>query len=245
MSEYEGALLKYLESLLTPRRRERFEQVLNWRTRWLTVVLTDLYQQHNISAVLRSCDAFGVQDVHVIEDENAFETNSRIARGSERWLTLHRHRGAVPIQDCLRDLRRQGYVIAATVPGENHRSIEELPVTQPVALLFGTEKEGLPPEVLAQADALVRLPMFGFVESFNVSVAAALSLQLLTRTLHASSVPWHLTKLERERLRLDWSRQSLPGAEAIEHRFQSEWRAAESELSASQKSAIHLPKPEF
>lgn len=225
MSQYERRLLEHLQAFLTPQRRRRFDDVLNWRTRWITVVLADLYQPHNTSAVLRSCDAFGVQDVHVIESDNSFEPNPQIALGADQWLTLHQYRGGSAFVDCVTTLQRGGYLIAATVPGNDSRPLDDLPMSAPVALLFGTEKEGLPPAVVAGADVCVHLPMFGFVESFNVSVAAALSLQTLTRKLHASESDWRLSCVERDRLLLDWSRATVPGAEAIERRFEMEWQS--------------------
>jgi tRNA (guanosine-2'-O-)-methyltransferase len=255
MTAYESALLDHLRQFLTPRRRERLLEVLRQRTRWVTVVLTDIYQQHNASAVLRSCDAFGIQDVHVVEMENRFRANSDISLGSDRWLTLHHYRGERAMQECFAALRSGGYVIAATTapagsarprelppatetpedratdhgepaienhPIENH-PIESVPIECPVALMFGTEKDGLPDSALAQADLHVHIPMHGFVESFNVSVAAALSLYELTGRLRTSSLEWHLTGEERERLLLDWTRASVPGCEAIERRFQRQW----------------------
>lgn len=250
MTTYESALLDHLRQFLTPRRRERLQEVLRRRTRWVTVVLTDVYQQHNASAVLRSCDAFGIQDVHVVEIENRFRANSDISLGADRWLTLHHYRGDRAMQECLAALRLGGYIIAATTAPsgsarprelppaaetpedrseegdeptiENH-PVESVPIGRPVALMFGTEKDGLPESALAQADLHVHIPMHGFVESFNVSVAAALSLYELTGRLRNSSLAWHLTEEEREQLLLDWTRASVPGCEAIERRFHSEW----------------------
>jgi tRNA (guanosine-2'-O-)-methyltransferase len=216
------ALLAHLSEFLTPRRRERFAEVLRRRTRYLSVVLADVYQQHNASAVLRTCDAFGIQDIHVVEVEHEFDANTEIALGSDQWLTLHRHAGAEGLQNCLNELRAQGVQIAATVLHAESRPVGELDLARPTALLFGTEKDGLPPAAIELADVLVHLPMYGFVESFNVSVAVALCLQQLVPRLHASALPWRLSPEEEEQLIFRWTRHSVPGAEAIERRFQSQ-----------------------
>jgi tRNA (guanosine-2'-O-)-methyltransferase len=216
MTTFEMDLLEYLLTFLTARRRERFAQVLSKRTRRLTLVLEDVFQQHNISAILRSCDAFGVQDVHVVESRNEYEPVSQIALGSEQWLSVRRYATTFA---CLRELRAGGYRIVATSPGPDSRPLEEVDVQQPLALWFGTEKEGLTEEVIRSADELVRIPMYGFVKSFNVSVAAALCLQSLTGRLRGSDVDWRLNDDERSPLLLDWCRQSIPNIELIEQRF--------------------------
>ena len=223
MNPFHVALAQHLSEFLTVRRRRRFQDVLSQRTRHLHVVLADLYQQHNASAILRTCDAFGIQDVSIAETEHEFETNPEIALGTDQWLTLHNYRGPTALSDCVRQLRSNGYRIAATVLHQDSRPVSELCLDEPVALLFGTEKDGLPADAISAADELVHLPMYGFVESFNVSVAVALSLQTLIPRLHSSSAVWQLSETERQALWLQWSRLSVPGAEAIERRFQEEW----------------------
>lgn len=223
MTEYEQALTEHLASFLTPHRRARFAHVLDQRTRWITVALVDLYQQHNASAVLRTCEAFGVQDAHIVERIHDFETNPQIALGTDRWLTLHRYGGDHALEECLAALRERGYAIGATVLHEKSQPVAEISLDRPIALLFGTEKDGLPRWAVEQADLLVHVPMYGFVESFNVSVAAALCLQELVNKLRASALPWHLSAEERSELTLQWSRISVPGADAIERRFLAAW----------------------
>ena len=223
MSDFERELLDHLQQFLTAERVARFQAVLQQRTRWLTVCLADLYQSHNASAVLRSCDAFGVQDVHVIETFNTFEANVDISRGTDQWLTLHRHQGPQAINECCRELHERGYKIVSTVLHHESRPLCELTLGAPVALFFGAEKEGLPDEVIERSDELVHLPMYGFVESFNVSVAAALALQTLTEKLRNSPHDWSLTKADREELTLHWTRNTVSNAEAIEKRFCEQW----------------------
>lgn len=221
MTEYERDLLSYLQTFLTPQRKARFTEVLENRTRSVVVVLVDLYQEHNASAVLRSCEAFGIQDVYVVESENEFSTKRDIAMGSDRWLTIHRFGGKQGLAKCLRTLKKKGFTTVATVLHGKDQSIYdvEAAATTPLALMFGTEDEGLPSLAVDQADLCVSIPMYGFVESFNVSVAAALCLQVLTDKLRASNVSWKLTFDEMEVLRLAWARQSISNCAAIERRF--------------------------
>lgn len=226
MTDSTTDLLDFLTGFLTPRRLERFHQVLEKRTRWITLVLSDLYQQHNASAILRTCDAFGVQDVHIAEQDHLFETNPEIALGTDQWLTLSQRSGPGSLEETITALRQRGYRIAATVLHAESRPVDELDLDQPVALMFGTEKDGLSSEAVELADVRVHLPMYGFVESFNVSVAAALCLQQLIPRLHRTAHPWQLSAEERRELLLRWTRQSVPGAEALERRFAAQKRQA-------------------
>lgn len=228
MTPDQRLLLNHLLTFLTPERRARFARVLAGRTRWITLVLEDVYQPHNISAVLRSCDAFGVQDVHIIERRTDFELAPKVALGSERWLTIHRHRAASPDSDsdpaisCLRLLQQQGYQLVAAEPHARAVPPEELDVSQPLAILLGNEKDGLTDGIAAHVDGCVAIPMRGFVESFNVSVAAAICLNALRRRLEASSVPWGLSRDEQDELWLAWTRLSIPHVEQIERQFRDE-----------------------
>jgi tRNA (guanosine-2'-O-)-methyltransferase len=207
---------EYLAGLISPRRRERMEQVLGHRTRWLTVVLEDVYQPHNASAVLRSCEALGLQDVHVIESRNRYQVNPQVDLGASRWLTVRRY---PDLAGCVQALRERGYHLLAASPHEGGQEPEQVDVGQPLAILLGTEEEGLSPAAVAAADGSVRVPMYGFTESLNVSVCAALILRELSRRLRQEPVAWELTETERAELRLEWYRRSVRGAELLEARF--------------------------
>ena len=219
LSPDEQTIFPYLSDFLTQRRRERFAEVLSHRTRRITVVLDNIYQAHNISAVLRSCDAFGIQDVATIEREFGFEVNRQIALGTDQWLTIRRFTGPRATLDCLDDHHRRGYQLVATTPRPGSLSIHELPLDRPIALFMGNEIDGLDPEILSRADAAVHLPMFGFVESFNLSVATALCLQSLTMRLRRERTDGPLTDTEKERLTFDWTRLSVPNVAGVEARF--------------------------
>lgn len=209
-------LRERLAELATPARRARLEEVLAMRTRRLTVVLEDVYQPHNAAAVLRSCDCFGVQDVHVLEDRNPFAPSPEVAMGAAHWLNLHRHpAGPAGTAEALAGLRARGFRLVATALGGDAVGLEEVPLDRPVALLFGTEERGLTDGALAAADLRVRLPMYGFTQSFNVSVCAALCLYELTRRLRREREDWRLAPDEWEWLHLAWLMRSIPNGEKV------------------------------
>ncbi|MBX3442322.1 MAG: RNA methyltransferase [Planctomyces sp.] len=216
--------LARLQDLLTEDRRRRLDSVLARRTRRLTLVLDDIRQEHNVSAVLRSAEAFGIQDVYVIETDESFQVTAKVAMGSHRWLTLHRFHGPEASPACLQALQAGGYRLAATGPPRDGAiSFETLDFDRPLAIALGNERLGLSPAILAAAECCVTIPMQGFVESLNISVAAAILLQQLTSRLRGSPVDWRLTEAERSELLLDWTRKSIPSVDLIEAR----WRAAE------------------
>lgn len=190
---------------LTDERRERFEKNAYERTRYVTVVLEDVYQEHNISAVLRTCDCFGVQNVHIIEDKHQYRANEAISKGASQWLSLTRY--SKPEQstaECFAALRAQGYTIVAATPHEQDTLIDALPLDSKIAVVFGTERWGLSSYALENADKFVKIPLYGFTESFNISVSAAIALYELTQRLRQSSVSWRLSPDELIDLKLSW-----------------------------------------
>jgi tRNA (guanosine-2'-O-)-methyltransferase len=213
-------LVEYLYGFVTEHRKKRFDDVLQHRTRHLTVVLEDIYQPHNAAAVLRSCDCFGIQDVHVIENQNKFEANPDVELGSAKWITMHKHNSqSENTADCIASLKKNGYKIVVTSPHKNDCSIEELDINTKTALFFGTEMRGATPVAFEQADAFVKIPMVGFTESLNISVSAAVTLYTLTSRLKKSSVNWRLSNAEELEIRLQWLRNSIPKAELLEKEF--------------------------
>jgi tRNA (guanosine-2'-O-)-methyltransferase len=219
-------LANYLESYMTDERLRKMRWVLERRTRWIQVILEDVFQPHNASAVLRSCDALGVQDVHVVEAKNQYRPNDEIALGSAQWLSLHHHQGEMAIVDTCRQLKTRGVRIVATTPHTQACPIDALPLERgPVALVFGTELTGLSSQALSIADEYVFVPMQGFVESFNLSVCAAICLYSLTTRLRASAIAWQLSAAEQTELWLTWLRSNQKNAAALERRWLAE-RAA-------------------
>lgn len=213
-------VIEFLSDFVTPSRLEKIQQVLSGRTRHVTVVLEDIYQPHNASAVLRSCECFGVQDVHIIENRNDYEINPEVVMGATKWLNLHRYRdGEFNTKTCLSKLKQQGYQLIATSPHEDDFTPLNLPLDKPVALLFGTEQEGLSPLARQMADYFVRIPMAGFTESFNISVSAAICLYELTNRLRKSDIPWPLTEDQHDELQLAWLKASIKSPELLVKRF--------------------------
>ena len=214
------SLHKYLASLLTDERRALFERLVHHRTRYLTVGIENIFQPHNASAVLRSCDCFGIQDVHVIENSNEYDVNPQVALGASKWLNLHRYNEAEEnTEACYEALRAKGYRIVATTPHTNDCTLGELPLDQPTALIFGTELTGLTQLAMDQADAFVKIPMYGFTESFNISVSAAIVLHQLSEKMRASKIDWSLSEEEKSELLLQWTRRSLKNGEALEAEY--------------------------
>ena len=219
--EIQRDLINYLIGFITPERHARMQAVLAKRTRYLTVVLEDLYQAHNASAVLRSCDGFGVQDVHIVEGRNSFRVNEEIALGTAQWLTLHRYKGRQNnSREAVKTLRKQGYRIVATSPRRNDVDLQDFDLSVgKIALFFGTEKEGLSNFLLEEADEYLKIPMDGFVESFNISVSAAIILHHLTLRLRSSEINWRLPKKDTDELLFKWLCSSLKRSEDLIERF--------------------------
>lgn len=216
-------LLKYFGQFVTKNRQEKIKKTLLLRTRQVGVVLEDIYQSSNTSAILRTCDALGVQDVHCIEGRNPFDINKGISLGAAKWLTIDRYRTEEnetnnPTKECIDALKEEGYKIIATSPHAT-KSLAELPVSDKTMFLFGTEDQGLTEEAIDSADDIIAIPMYGFVESFNVSVSAALCLYDFTTRLRNSEVDWQLSEDELLDLEIDWMRNSFENADAHERRF--------------------------
>ncbi|TXD83317.1 RNA methyltransferase [Subsaximicrobium wynnwilliamsii] len=210
------ALLEHLEGFLTTSRIERFKRIIAQRTRHFCVATEDVFQLHNTSAVMRSCDVFGVQDVHIVEEQNAKQIDSEIAMGSQKWVDVYRYQS---VKDSLNHLKGEGYQIVATTPHENDSNLQDFDVSKKSCFFFGRETEGLSKEVIAEADAFLKIPMYGFTESLNISVSAAVILQHLTARLRESDVKWQLTEAQQLEKRLDWCRKTIKSNEAIEARF--------------------------
>lgn len=198
--------LHYFRSLVSENKQAVIARVMQKRTRHLTVALENITQPHNASAVIRSCDIFGVQDLHVIEQTAKFKADINIAKGANKWIDIHRH---ATTKEAITALKKEGYRIVATTPHERGITIDRLPVDQKIALFFGTEITGLSDEVLSQADEFVTIPMFGFTESFNISVSVALCLYELITKIHASPASWQLSEDERLQLELIWLKRIL------------------------------------
>lgn len=212
-------LLSYLESFLTPRRLELYKKVLSQRTAHFTVAIEDVYQLHNTSAVIRSCDVFGVQDVHVIEEVNVKRIDREIAMGAQKWVDIHRHSSA---KECVHTLQQRGYQIVATTPHEHSVELKDFDVSKPSAFFFGREEQGLSDYVMDCADVKLHIPMVGFTESLNISVSAAIILQSVTSKLRNSDIKWELSSEEQIQKRFEWVKNSIKSYDQIVERYYSQ-----------------------
>ena len=212
---------EYLIQFIKKSRLQRLKQVLKQRTRHISVVLEDIYQPHNASAVIRSCDGFGIQDLHIIENDNQFNVSKGVTIGSDKWITKFRYNDQAENNTikCLNSLKNKGYRLAAASPHEDNVLIHELDVTQKTALLFGTELVGLSSQALDMADVHVAIPMHGFSESFNISVSVAICLSHLTNQMRKHSLPWQLSDEEKKMLLFEWVVRSVNQPELLLKRF--------------------------
>ena len=211
-------LLHHLESYLTERRMSRFQQVLSQRTKHFTVATEDVYQLHNTSAVIRSCDVFGIQEVHVVEEVNTKRIDREIAMGAQKWVDLYRYNST---KDCLKALRSKGYQIVATTPHEYDCELIDFDISDKSCFFFGRETEGLSQEVMDNADLFLKIPMVGFTESLNISVSAAIILQSVTSQLRRSTINWQLSADELIEKRFDWVKKTIKNYDAIVERYYS------------------------
>ena len=219
--KHQSEFIEYLSGFITKERFHLFEKILKNRTRYITVVLEDIYQPHNASAVLRTCDCFGIQDVHIIENQNKYQINPDVALGSSKWLNLIKHsKAGNNTLNTINDLRNKGYRIVATTPHKNDIDLEDFDVEKGrTALFFGTELNGLSSIMLENADEYLKIPMFGFTESFNISVSAAIILHKLSSIIRNSSVVWKLSDHEKQEILITWIKSSLKKPEMIEKHF--------------------------
>ena len=216
MEKFNQDLLTYLEGFITENRKEGFLRVLKNRTKHFTIAMEDVFQLHNTSAVMRSCEVFGIQELNVIEQKFGKSIDKEIAMGAEKWVDINRFSS---IQDCITNLKGKGYQIIATTPHNDSCLLHEFDITKPSALFFGTERDGLSEEVMQQADGFLKIPMVGYTESLNISVSAAIIIQDVTNRLRQSDINWQLSEEEILEKRLDWTRKSIKDIEFIERKF--------------------------
>lgn len=217
------AFFQYLKDYVTPHKRQLIEQVLAKRTRYFTVVLEDIYKPHNASAVLRTADCFGIQDIHMIEKGHSYEVNPYVVRGASQWVDIHKYSNEEEkaVSNCFEHLRSEGYQIIATSPDAGSVSIHALDVSQKIALVFGNEHAGVSDEVKTKADKLVHIPMMGFTESFNISVAASIFLFDLIRKTHELRLEenFYISEEEKQALREKWYRGIVKNSDIHEKVF--------------------------
>lgn len=215
-------LITFLEQFVLEARLQKFKEVLQYRTEYATVVLENIFQSQNANAVLRTCDCFGVQDVHIIENNNEYEINPDVSLGATKWLKMHHYNKlSNNTPTALNRLKDNGYRIVATSPHAKDIDLMDFDVTKgKFALVFGTELTGISDDVRNEADEFIKIPMYGFTESFNISVSVAICLQTLIPKLHSSKVRWELEEERYDELYLYWLRNSIRHVEKLERHFQ-------------------------
>lgn len=210
--------LEYLEGFLTDNRKERFKTVLAKRTNHFTIAVEDVFQFHNTSAVMRSCEVFGIQEINIVEQRFGKNIDKEIAMGAQKWVDVNKFEN---ISNCIQTLKDKSYQVIATTPHNDSCLLHEFDITKKSALFFGTEKEGLSEGVMGQADGFLKIPMVGFTESLNISVSAAIIIQNITTRLRQSNVKWQLTEEELLEKRLLWAKNSIKDIKRIEARYYS------------------------
>jgi len=215
------AYLEFLENILTENRKERFLNVLKNRTNHFTIAVEDVFQMHNTSAVIRSCEVFGIQELNVIEQRYGKSIDKEIAMGAQKWVDINAFDS---ISGCVASLKAKGYQIIATTPHQNDCLMDDFDISKPSALFFGTERDGLSEEILQKADGFLKIPMVGFTESLNISVSAAIIIQNLMHRLRNSDINWQLSEEEILKKRLQWARSSIKDIKRIEVRYYKENR---------------------
>lgn len=216
--------VEYLRNFVTDDKNALFERLIQNRTDYVTVVLEDLFQSHNQSAVMRSADCFGVQHVHIIENRNVYDESSTVSQGAREWLTLSRyHEQKNNTLSVIHKLKGEGYRIVATTPHSDDVLVDEMDLAKgKMAFFFGTELSGLSAAVLREADEFVKVPMYGFTESLNVSVCAAITMFSVMRRLQKSDIDWHLPQEQHWAVLLQWYKKSVKASDEILERFLAE-----------------------
>ena len=230
-------LIEYLSGFATAHKIELMNKVIQKRTRYVTIVLENIFQPHNMSAAIRSAECFGMQDVYIIEQRHYFKPNINISKGASNWVTLHHYgaKDAHNVETCFEQLRKNNYLIVATAPPRELLSfsskgfdrlqesyeLSKLPLDKKIALVFGTEETGISDYARDHADAFVTIPIVGFTESFNISVSVAICLYDIIMRMHFSEVDWRLTEMEKNDIYLQWLREIVRGSDLLEKKFLS------------------------
>ena len=214
-----NGLTEFLKPYVSKHKQTLIEDVLNNRTRYLTVVLENIYHAHNASAVVRSCDCFGVQDVHVIEGHNEYKVNPYVVRGAAKWMTIYKYQKVESDKSCFAQLKEKGYRLIGTSPDASYPILSDISIDQKVAIVFGTEETGLSEYAKTQMDDFVHIPMYGFTESLNISVSAAICLYDANEKIRSSPNNWQLSENEKDNLRLEWYRKIIERSDVLEREY--------------------------
>lgn len=214
-------IIQYLKKFITDERYSLFNNVLNNRTRYISLFIENIYQSHNASAIIRTAEALGIQDIVIFERKNSFSINEEITLGAQKWITIKKYNeNQTSVKKVIEYYKEQDYRIIGTVLDQNSISLNDLNIKKgKMMFLFGTEKEGLTDEIKTFVDEYVKIPMYGFTQSFNVSVSAGITLSCVMNKLRQSNIQFLLSSEEKEKLMIDWLVKSIPMGEKILERF--------------------------
>jgi len=213
-------LILYFKNFISNDRFDLFQEKASLRTNYVTLVLEDIFQARNISASIRSADCFGIQNIHIIENNNRYKHDTEVSLGSEKWVSIKSYNKSKNNSiDACNMLKSDGYQIIATTPHNADCNLFDLDVSKKIALVFGSELNGCSKDILKIADKRVNIPMYGFTESFNISVSVSLFLQHITYLIRKSNIKWQLDDKMKKQLILYWLRNSIKYSDKIEKKY--------------------------
>ena len=217
-------VISLLSCLITEKRLDRFEEILAQRMRYFAVGLEDIYQSQNASAVLRTCECFGVQDIHIIENYNPYTINPLVVQGSDKWLNIHRHyQKEYNSEEAVKCFKSEGYRIIATSLDAKSVNLTDFDVERgKFIVIFGNEHQGVSDCIMRYSDEQLKIPMCGFTQSLNLSVSAGIIISQLTEKIKNSNIMWQLTLEENESLLAEWLKKSVKNSQMIINRFSVE-----------------------
>lgn len=212
-------IFDYLKQFLTEERLNKIEHFSQESSDFVLPVMEDIYQYRNAAAIVRSVEACGFHHVIALEEENVFNPNLKVTKGAETWVQVEKMPSNL---NALLEIKKRGYKILAVSPEKNATLLPDYEVKEPIALVFGTELEGVSNEILDFADETLAIPMYGFTKSFNVSVAAAICMYELKQKLISSDLDYKLSEEKLLRMKIRWSVNSIRSGEEILKKYLSE-----------------------
>ena len=199
-----------LADYVSDNRKGLIDEVLKNRTEYITLVLEDIMDPHNANAVLRTGECLGIQQYHVIENHHPFRIGTGVSKGATKWIDISVYNeGKNNTQEALIALKNKGYRIVVTSPSAEAKAVSDIPLDQKTALLFGNEREGVSEMAKSMADEVVKIPMYGFTESYNISVSAAIMVYQLIHRMQLEVADWMLPSERYNFLKLDWYLKSV------------------------------------
>ena len=211
------SLIDYFSQFVNEQRRELLQAVLAQRSRHITLVLEDIYHTQNVSAVIRTAECEGLQEIHIIEKQNTYRLNPTVIKGASKWIEINRYKDKHndSTRECLQGLKDRDYRIIATSLRDDAIPLEALIINEKIALCFGSEELGLSETANTMADDFIKIPMRGFTQSFNISVSAGICMHYLNNKIRKLGVDWQLGEEEKIDISVDWLMKSTPNGKYL------------------------------